>query len=89
MKGFTSLALAALLVVVAALGASVVGGSDTWLKPGATFSDCATICPEIIVLSAGDFMMGSPENVGKKQERPSHKVTIPEPIAVSKFEVTF
>ena len=73
----------------AALGMSAVEASDARLKSGATFSDCSRDCPEMIVLPAGDFVMGSPEGVGSNQERPSHKVTIAEPIAVSKFEVTF
>jgi formylglycine-generating enzyme required for sulfatase activity len=89
MKRFTAAALGTLLGVLAALGPLVVGASDTMLKSGATFRDCDTHCPEMIVVPAGEFVMGSPDGVGSKQERPSHKVTIAKPFAVSKFEVTF
>lgn len=59
-------------------------------RAGSTFKDCAN-CPEMIVLPAGEFMMGSPETErGRdKHEGPQHKVTIAQPFAVGKFEVTF
>jgi formylglycine-generating enzyme required for sulfatase activity len=89
MKRFSLPALITLLMVAAALGASLVRANDTKLKPGSTFRDCTTDCPEMIVIPAGDFMMGSVEGVGSNQERPSRRVTIAKPIAASKFEVTF
>jgi formylglycine-generating enzyme required for sulfatase activity len=88
MKGFPRPVLITLLLA-ALLEAPLVRANDAALKPGATFRDCAADCPEMIVLPAGDFVMGSPEGVGSKQERPSHKVTIANPFTVSKFEVTF
>ena len=89
MKRFPRPALTTLLMVAAALGASMVMANDTKLKPGSTFRDCTTDCPEMIVLPAGDFVMGSAEGVGSNQERPSRNVTVAKPIAVSRFEVTF
>ena len=56
------------------------------LKPKDTFKDCDT-CPEMVVVPAGEFMMGS--NDGQADEKPVHKVTIAKPFAVGKFEVTF
>lgn len=55
-----------------------------------TFRDCPD-CPEMVVVPAGQFMMGSPDNdlAHMTSERPQHKVTIAEPFAVGKFEVTF
>ena len=61
------------------------------LKPGATFKECAKDCPEMIVVPAGEFMMGSPatEKGRYNNEGPQHKVTIARPFAESKFDVTF
>jgi formylglycine-generating enzyme required for sulfatase activity len=66
-------------------------GADEPLKPGQSFKDCATDCPEMVVIPAGSFTMGSPqyEPGHKKDEAPQHNVTIAKPFAVSKFEVTF
>ncbi len=60
-------------------------------KPGSDFKECANGCPVMIVIPAGKFMMGSPENEPDRNssEGPPHEVTIAKPIAVSKFEVTF
>jgi len=59
--------------------------------PGSDFKECASGCPVVIVVPAGKFNMGSPENEADRQttEGPQHEVTLAEPIAVSKFEVTF
>jgi formylglycine-generating enzyme required for sulfatase activity len=60
------------------------------LKPLASFRECAKNCPEMIVIPAGEFMMGSPPNTAAYSgEIPQHKVTITKPFAVSKFVVTF
>jgi len=59
-------------------------------RPGRVFRDCPDVCPEMVVLPAGEFLMGSPENeVSGSAERPQRKVTIARPFAVGKFEVTF
>ena len=61
------------------------------LKPLASFRECAKDCPEMIVVPAGAFTMGSPatEKAAMTDEGPQHKVTIAKPFAVSKFDVTF
>jgi formylglycine-generating enzyme required for sulfatase activity len=61
------------------------------LKPAASFHECSKNCPEMIVVPAGSFMMGSPEteNGHDPRESPLHKVTIPQPFSVSKFPITF
>jgi formylglycine-generating enzyme required for sulfatase activity len=61
------------------------------LKPGEPFRECAKDCPEMVVVPAGEFIMGSPAT-GKgrlNDEGPQHRVTIARPFAVSKFDVTF
>ena len=69
---------------------TVGAGEHKCMKPGAgkmeSFKDCAD-CPEMVVVPAGEFMMGSDD--GDADERPAHKVIIAKPFAVGKFEVTF
>jgi len=58
--------------------------------PARSFRDCPN-CPEMVVVPAGEFLMGSPESErGRgKDEGPQHPVTIAQPFAAGKFEVTF
>lgn len=58
-------------------------------KPGATFKDCPT-CPDMVVLPAGEFEMGSPAaESGQTDEKPVHVVKFAKPFAIGKFELTF
>ena len=59
------------------------------LDPGERFQDCAD-CPELIVVPAGLYMMGSPasERGRSGDEGPVHQVTIKQPFAVGVHEVT-
>lgn len=52
---------------------------------GKVFRDCET-CPEMVTIPAGSFKMGS--NRGDRSERPVHRVTIKQPFAIGKYEVT-
>jgi hypothetical protein len=42
------------------------------LKPQAPFTECAKDCPEMVVVPAGSFMMGSPNDTGKNSEAFGH-----------------
>jgi len=53
---------------------------------GRTIQDCPD-CPEMVVVPAGKFMMGSVN--GNANEKPVHEVTIPQLFAAGKYEVTF
>ena len=59
-------------------------------RPGPVFRDC-DMCPEMVVVPAGSFMMGSPESEEGRfgDEGPQHRVTIGSPFAVGVYEVTF
>ena len=61
------------------------------LKPHESFRECLVDCPAMVVVSAGEFTMGSPSNEKGRydNEGPQHKVTIARPFAVSKYAVTF
>jgi formylglycine-generating enzyme required for sulfatase activity/uncharacterized caspase-like protein len=65
------------------------GGGDR-SKAGEVFSDCPA-CPEMVVIPAGTFTMGSPvgEQRRSPDEGPQHKVTIKRPFALGRYEVTF
>jgi formylglycine-generating enzyme required for sulfatase activity len=74
-----------------------VAGSDTpltreqerLLEPQDTFKECAN-CPEMVLVPAGEFMMGSPENETERyaQEGPQHKVKISRPFTLGKLKIT-
>jgi len=61
------------------------------LKPKDSFRECAKDCPEMVMVPAGEFTMGSPPNEkgSRDAERPQHKVVFAKAFAVSKYEVTF
>uniref|UniRef100_UPI003C7A1EB4 dihydropyoverdine dehydrogenase n=1 Tax=Pseudomonas veronii TaxID=76761 RepID=UPI003C7A1EB4 len=58
-------------------------------QPGKVFKDCKD-CPEMVVLPAGTFTMGTPDDeVGREpDEGPIHAVTFAKPFAMSRFQIT-
>jgi formylglycine-generating enzyme required for sulfatase activity len=85
--------LAALAVGGLALALSATGPAATATKSAtqapapATIKDCST-CPEMVVLPAGEFTMGSPPTEKFRGIEAPHRVRIAA-FAVSKFEITF
>jgi len=72
---------------------TVGAGERTCMKPGAgkteSFKDCPE-CPEMVVVPAGEFMMGSPSNEpGRFNDEEPVRVSIAAPFAVGKYAVTF
>lgn len=58
---------------------------DEDLLPGVSFRDC-NFCPEMVVVPAGTFVMGNNDHTDAS---PPLEVTITNPFAISKFEITF
>jgi len=75
---------------VAAFRSLKTGSRPARLDAGAAFRDCER-CPEMVVLPAGAFRMGSPEAEPGRQpnEGPAREVRLPRAFAVGRFEVTF
>ncbi len=59
-----------------------------WRVKGALteFKDCAD-CPEMVIIPAGEFTMGSPPS--EMEAEAQHRVTIARPFAISRFTITF
>jgi formylglycine-generating enzyme required for sulfatase activity len=60
------------------------------LKPKDSFKECAQ-CPEMVVVPAGSFTMGSPDGEEGRieEEGPQHRVTFGKSFGVGKYAVTF
>ena len=78
-----------LLILLAAAGAGW-GSSLAAQGPGRIIRDC-DVCPEMVVVPAGSFMMGLPQSEAGllSDEWPQHRVTIYYAFAVGVYEVTF
>jgi formylglycine-generating enzyme required for sulfatase activity len=59
------------------------------LQPGAVFRDCDG-CPELVVIPAGSFKMGTPMGAYERLERegPQISVSLAKPFAMGRFELT-
>lgn len=81
--------LAALLAACTAPLARVHEGWPGSLEPGNVFRDCRD-CPDMVVIPAGRFVMGSPINeAGRfRQEGPQREVRIAQPFALGRTEIT-
>lgn len=59
------------------------------VTPGRAFRDCAQ-CPEMVVVPAGSFVMGSPPNEPlRDDDEGQHRVTFAKPFAVGRYPVTW
>jgi formylglycine-generating enzyme required for sulfatase activity len=85
------------IAVLAALLVNTDGRAQTVsLSPGSIFRDCPD-CPEIVVIPAGTFTMGSTPEETKAanlrpdispREWPARTVTIPNAFGIGRFEIT-
>lgn len=78
------------VAVPAVVPAVVVPAPEPVAAAGTVFRDCVH-CPEMVVVPAGSFVMGSSalETGLYENETPAHKVVLAKPFAVGKFEITF
>ena len=82
---------------IAALAALVLALAGCTVQPaGDTARDCA-VCPEMVTLPAGSYLMGTAEGdrlidprTGKPatNDGPQHRVTLAEPFAIGRYEIT-
>lgn len=76
------------------LGCAAVMAPESWAagkkaKPGDRVRECRN-CPELVVLSPGTFMMGSPESEPDRDpDEPQHRVTIARAFALAVTPVTW
>ncbi|WP_085726760.1 formylglycine-generating enzyme family protein [Pseudomonas sp. R37(2017)] len=79
------------VTLLALLGSIVpsLAQANTAPLPGKVFKDCRH-CPEMVVLPAGTFTMGTPQDeVGREpDEGPMHEVTFDKPFAMSRYQIT-
>ena len=87
--------LAAAQATIEGIGQQTAAGSEDedaggW-QPFETFRDCEDVCPTMVAIPSGTFIMGSPEDEAGRSddEGPQHEVTIAEPFALCETEVTF
>ncbi len=68
---------------------AVAGGGSVIIMPGASSRDC-DVCPLVVSVPAGSFVMGAPEPEPRSfsRERPQRAVSVPA-FAMGAFEVTF
>jgi sulfatase modifying factor 1 len=90
----SSIGILLLLIWPANLGSAVVIADSkpalrTSLAAGTQYRDCRA-CPEMIVVPAGAFTIGSPpDELGRRDdEGPQKDIRIGQPFAVSRYEVT-
>lgn len=82
---------ALVLALVTALVAALAVAAEPPPAPGSPFRDCDT-CPEMLVVPAGAFVMGTPAGSAEARLSPGERdvttVRIPRPFALGRTEVT-
>lgn len=91
-RGISRAPLIAGIVAAAVLVAAGFGVTRLWPpevpRVGQTFRDCAD-CPEMVVIPAGSFTMGSPASeASRDNDEGPQRVTFARDFAVGRFEVT-
>lgn len=75
------------LVLFCVMAAASLQAAD--MQPGNTFQECRN-CPEMVVIPAGSFMMGSAETeADRRDNEPLHEVNFAQPFAIATTPVTW
>jgi len=91
--GATATVAAAAAMTFIAACATTAGGSSTTaaatVSTAKSLQDCPD-CPEMVVVPAGSFTMGSPESESMRDaDEGQHKVTFAKPFAISRYPITW
>lgn len=80
---------AAALLVAAVLAAAPLAHAQVADNAAKTFRDCRD-CPKMVIVRAGEFLMGSPssEKGRDADESPQHRVKLARPFGVARYKVT-
>jgi formylglycine-generating enzyme required for sulfatase activity len=88
-NGVSGWVAAVLLVSGAVLLTAQASAAGKKPRPGDRIKECHN-CPELVVLAAGSFMMGSPTNEPERDtDEPQHRVNIARPFAIATTAVTW
>ena len=84
-----ALLMSAGTIITSPLAQPLTPERERALKPKDSFKECGQ-CPEVIVVPAGSFTMGSPASEPERydNEGPQHQVTFERQFAVGKFPIT-
>lgn len=78
-----------MLIIIGLASSSFGQFQELSVAPGDSFNECRN-CPEMIVLPAGEFLMGSPLNEPERRvNEPQHKVVFSKDFALSATPVTW
>ncbi len=78
-----------MMIVAFSLIAGLAASADDGGRSGKTFKECE-VCPEMVVIPPGTFIMGSPETeTYREEDEGRHRVTIAYAFAVSKAPITW
>jgi formylglycine-generating enzyme required for sulfatase activity len=74
-------------MIAVGIGFGIAASSLHAQAPGTSFKDCPE-CPEMVVVPAGSYMMGSANPKAPLYEKPQHRVMFARAFAIGKYEVT-
>jgi len=83
-----AIGLCATNLATAQSGGLILEHSDSWNLPKEWVLSVGNFRMEFVLIPAGSFLMGSPDETGDGDEYPRHDVVISQPFYLGKYEVT-